>query len=234
MAINSEKLYEAAVDALRSACFYYAGNDGDEAEKLYKLVTKDPDLYIRSTAMPDVRPALTIYAMAKDELGKAKGGSAYSAAKRIIKSVPDVRKGLKGVWTDKQGRQCMCSNALAVRLVKHLEGFETVEGMDLDKVFPSDAMIECELPLPTPGELKMNKKKLTSGGSKGKCGYDFGDGLPMVDAAFLKDIMDILPDAKAYATNNPWRGEKRVETSGIIFRSEAGDALLLPVRKMSA
>lgn len=226
MAINAEKLYENAKEALRLAC--------EKEDVSFEYVAKDPDTFIRTGYFAGIHPALTIYAMAKDELGKAKGGSAYSAAKRIIKSVPDVRKGLKGVWTDKQGRQCMCSNALAVRLVKHLEGFETVEGMDLDKVFPSDTMIECELPLPTPGELKMNKKKLTSGGSKGKCGYDFGDGLPMVDAAFLKDIMDILPDAKAYATNNPWRGEKRVETSGIIFRSEAGDALLLPVRKMSA
>lgn len=225
MAINAEKLYEAAVDALRNAC---------EAEDVsFDHVTKDPDAFLRTGYFPKVHPALTIYAMAKDELGKAKGGSAYSAAKRIIKSVPDGRKDLKGVWTDRQGRQCMCNHAMAVRLIKPLDGFETVEGMDLDKVYPSDTMIECELPLPTPGELKMNKKKLV-GSSRGRYGYDFGDGLPMVDAAFLKDIMDILPDAKAYATNNPWQGEKRVEISGILFHSEAGDALLLPVRKMSA
>ena len=82
--------------------------------------------------------------------------------------------------------------------------------------------------------IKKMEKKDTRWGARGTYVYDFGDDLPMVNAAFLKDIMDILPDAKAYATNNPWRGEKRVETSGIIFRSEAGDALLLPVRKMSA
>ena len=149
MAINSEKLYENAVEALRNAC---------EAEDVnFDYITKDPDAFLRTGYFAKVLPALTIYAMAKDELGKAKGGSAYSAAKRIIKSVPDARKSLKGVWTDKQGRQCMCSNALAVRLVKPLEGFETVEGMDLDKVFPSDTMIEGELPLPTPGDLKLNK-----------------------------------------------------------------------------
>lgn len=233
MAINAEKLYDLARDNLKTVVYGLAKEIGDNGEAMYKNVLRDPDRFSRFYP-GSLSPALEIYTMAKDELGKAKGGSAYSAAKRIIKSVPDVRKGLKGVWTDKQGRQCMCSNALAVRLVKHLEGFETVEGMDLDKVFPSDTMIECELHLPTPGELKMNKKKDTRWSARGIYVYDFGDDLPMVNAAFLKDIMDILPDAKAYATNNPWRGEKRVETSGIIFRSEAGDALLLPVRKMSA
>lgn len=224
MAINAEKLYENAKEALRLAC--------EKEDVSFEYVTRDPDTFIRTGYFAGIHPALVVYAMAKDELGKTKGGSAYAAMKRIVKNVPDSRPGLKGVWTDAEGRQCACHNAMAIRLKTPLEGFDAVEGMDLSKVYPSDDMIERELPLPTPGELKMNKKKLVGAGA-GRCGYDFGDGLPMVDAAFLKDVMDILPDAKAYATNNPWRGESRVQISHILFKSERGDAILLPVRKIS-
>ena len=220
MAINAEKLYENAKEALRLAC---------EAQDVsFEYVTKNPDAFVKT--FPDIVPALTVYLMAKDELGKAKGGSAYNAVKRIVKNVPDVRSNLKGVWTDAEGRQCVCDAYRAIRLAQPVEGFETVEGMDLSKVYPPDERFECELTLPTPGELKINKKKL----SYNAYGYDFGEGLPMVNAAYLKDIMDILPDAKAYATNNPWRGDNRVLSSPIVFRSEKGDAILLPVRKMSA
>ena len=201
----------------------------------YDYVVKNQDAF-KKLSYGDTAAALEIYAMAKDELGKAKGGSAYNAVKRMVKrGAVHKAENFKGVWEDAAGRQCACDGYMAVRMKKHLDGFETVPGMDLEKVFPNDSMIECELPLPTPGELKINKRKLTgSGYYHGECGYDFGDGLPMVNAAYLKDIMDILPGAKAYATNNPWRGDKRVESSAIIFRSEAGDGILLPIRKRAA
>lgn len=224
MAINAEKLYHAAVEALHAACFYYAGNDGEEAEKLYKMVTKDPDTYIKSSAVPDVRPALEIYAMAKDELGKAKGGTAYSAVKRFLKGCSPARPDLNGVWYDAEGRQCMCDGYHAMRLRNPVDGFNEVKGMDLKTVWAGEDDNNTELSIPTPGEVKINKKKL----AMGQDGYDFGDGLPMVNAAYLKDIMDCLPNAKAYV--DPRRGE----LSSIFFRSEDGDALLLPIRKRSA
>ena len=52
--------------------------------------------------------------------------------------------------------------------------------------------------------------------------WNFGEGLPTVNAAFLRDMLDILPDAKLciYGSAN----------SGVWFESPAGDGILLPVR----
>jgi hypothetical protein len=236
MAINTERLYENAKEALRLACISVHDGDIENGEGLYKMMLKDPELYLRASdryAWNNALPALEIFAMAKDALGKAKGGNAYNAVKRFIKGCPDARPDFQGVWYDVEGRQCMCDGYHAIRLVNPVEGFNAVKGMDLDKVFPNDAMIECELPMPTPGEVKIKSIPATSYPYNRKI-YDFGDGLPAVDAKFLKNIMDCLPDAKVYATNNPYRGDKRVEISPVLFRSEKGDAILLPVRKKTA
>lgn len=226
MAINNERLYETACEALRRACVAVHGGNVEDGSKLYGMMTKDPELYYHASDRiywDDALPALEIYVMAKDALGKSKGGTAYSALKRVIKGASDARPGLKGVWTDAEGRQCVCDGYHAIRLKTPVEGFETVAGMDLNNVWVSDAGLVTELPIPTPGELKINKRKLTTGASV----YDFGDGLPLVNAAYLKNIMDCLPDAKAYVTDHPL-------TRPIVFKSDRGDALLLPVRKKAA
>lgn len=227
MAINTERLYETACEALRRACAAVHEKDEDAGNKLYGMMVKDPELYLHASDRiywDAALPALEIYLMAKDELGKAKGGTAYSAVKRFIKGCTDARPDLKGVWVDAEGRQCMCDGFHAIRLVKPVEGFETVPGMDLQKVWVQDTDMDTELPMPTPGDLKINKRKLTGS----RYGYDFGDGLPLVDASLLKNIMDCLPDAKAYVNSS------RGPLSTILFKSEKGDAILLPIRKKAA
>ena len=226
MAINNERLYETACEALRRACVAVHEKDEDAGNKLYGLMVKDPELYLHASDRiywDDALPALEIYMMAKDALGKSKGGSAYSALKRVIKNASDAHPQLKGVWTDAEGRQCVCDCYHAIRLKTPVEGFETVAGIDLSRCWVSDTDLVAELHVPTPGELKINKRKLPGGA----CAYDFGEGLPMVNAAYLKNIMDCLPDAKAYVTSRPMY-------SPIIFKSDRGDALLLPVRKRAA
>ena len=223
--MNYERLYETAQEALRLACISVHGGNEPDGMGLYNLMMKDPELYMRASdnyLWHDALPALVIYAMAKDELGKAKSGTAYGAFKRIIKRNADIRKDLAGVWKDADGRSCVCDGYLAVRLKKPVDGFESAPGMDMEKVFPKDSYFSdpVELALPTPGELKINRKKLTSG----KSVYDFGDDLPMVDASFLKDVMDCLPGAKAITENHATH-------KMIYFTSENGDAILLPVRK---
>lgn len=223
--MNTERLFENASEALRLACL--AVHKGDEVggRDLYNLMVKDPELYLCASdryLWNDALPALEIYNMAKDELGKAKGGTAYSAFKRIIKRISDHRKSLQGVWTDSEGRSCVCDGYLSIRLKKPMEGFESVPGMDLDKVFPNSTYFTdpVDVEIPTPGELKIKKRKLPTG----KAVYDFGEDLPMVDAGFLKDVMDCLPDAKAVT-------ERNSTTRMIYFTSDRGDAILLPIRK---
>lgn len=225
MAINTERLFENASEALRLACISVHKGDEVGGRDLYNLMVKDPELYLCASdryLWNDALPALEIYSMAKDELGKAKGGTAYSAFKRIIKRIPDHLKSLQGVWTDSEGRSCVCDGYLSIRLKKPMEGFESVPGMDLDKVFPNSTYFTdpVDVEIPTPGELKIKKRKLTTG----KAVYDFGEDLPMVDASFLKDVMDCLPDAKAVT-------ERNSTTRLIYFTSDRGDAILLPIRK---
>ena len=227
MAINAERLYENAKENLRLACISVHKGDEKDGDGLFRLMQKDPELYMKASdryLWADALPALEIYSMAKDELGKAKGGTAYSAVKRFLKGCSPARPDLNGVWYDAEGRQCMCDGYHAMRLRNPVDGFNEVKGMDLKTVWAGEDDNNTELSIPTPGEVKINKKKL----ARGTDGYDFGDGLPMVNAAYLKDIMDCLPNAKAYV--DPRCGE----LSSIFFRSEDGDALLLPIRKRSA
>lgn len=221
--MNTERLFENASEALRLACISVHKGDEVGGRDLYNLMVKDPELYLCASdryLWNDALPTLEIYNMAKDELGKAKGGTAYSAFKRVIKRNGDIRKNLCGVWTDGEGRSCVCDGYIAIRMRSPVEGFENVPGVDLDKLWVKDSDLVTEINVPTPGEVKINKKKLANG----KAVYDFGDELPMVDVKLLKDVMDCLPDAKAYITG-------RGTASPIIFKSDRGDALLLPVRK---
>lgn len=221
--MNTERLFENASEALRLACISVHKGDEHDGTELYKMMVKDPELYLHASDRIywyEALPALEIYAMAKDELGKAKSGTAYSAFKRVIKRNGNILKNLAGVWTDSEGRSCVCDGYIAIRMRSPVDGFESVPGIDLEKLWVKDSDLVAELTVPSPGEVKINKKKLTNG----KAVYDFGDELPMVDVKLLKDVMDCLPDARAYITD-------RGTTSPIIFKSDKGDAILLPIRK---
>lgn len=219
MAINSEKLYDLACDNVKQMLLA-DGEKFEEVEHAFAIITKDENIRGVMNMNPRLAPALEIYLMAKDELGKAKSGTAYSAFKRVIKRNGDIRKNIAGVWTDSEGRSCVCDGYIAIRMRSPVDGFESVPGIDLERLWVKDSDLVAELTVPSPGEVKINKKKLTNG----KAVYDFGDELPMVDVKLLKDVMDCLPDARAYITD-------RGTTSPIIFKSDKGDALLLPVRK---
>lgn len=162
---------------------------------------------------------------AGEELHKAKGGSAYSAAKRLASYIPEYRPGCRA-WIDGEGRQCFCSGAFAVRLNTPLEGLpeipEKVEPINYASLFAPQALPSRDLPLPSLGDLKIcmaAQNKPPKGKAKT---YDFGDGLPFVDAEILKNLLTLLPGATA-------RNDK--ELGCIYLSAEAGDAILMPIRK---
>lgn len=53
-------------------------------------------------------------------MNKTELRSATSAANKIIKLIPEVRKDYAGCFYDKQGRQIIISNCIAIRLNEHL------------------------------------------------------------------------------------------------------------------
>lgn len=219
MSINLEKLYENAYKNLHVFCRGYAKeNDLGNGEVFFDAVKKNPSQYTRM--FPAITPAVEIWMDSREALMKSKGGTVYSAVKRIVKRVGEQRASFNGFWIDSEGRQCFCDGYMAVRLKNHVDGFETVPGTNLASVMTMDSEGE-PLALPTPGELKAHVAE-QPGGKYVVKRYDFGSWLPWVDAKLLKDILDIFPNAtaKTYGINKP-----------ILFEDDTGDAILLPIRK---
>lgn len=222
MALNAERVYHNALVALEQ---YFMLIDEENAKKLTEDVRRDPLTFSKVTYRPAESALASILYEAGEELHKSKGGNAYAAAKRLAKQIPDVRPGCRA-WIDGEGRQCFCAPAFAVRLNNPLEGLpeipEKAEPINYASLFKPDALPSRDLPLPSVGDLKVcmaqqNKPK------DGKCKtYDFGDGKPMVNAEFLKALLELLQDATA-------KNDKEIGT--IYLSSEAGDAILLPIRK---
>lgn len=217
--INIEKLYKNACKVLRHACDRLEG-DGSE---FYKKVTEDPEKWLRCNYISDVTDALEIWNMAHEELCKSKGGSVYSALKRIVKSADKgYRSDIQGAWLDSEGRQCVCDGYRAVRLKNPVAGLKEARGLDLTEIMNIEPQ-PTTLELPAPGEMKAYIADPTSRRkSDGTVLYDFGLGLPLVDAKFLKDMMDIFPDAVVTCDGL---------VKPLVFKSDAGDGILLPVRK---
>lgn len=229
MAINLDKLYANACENLRNLCNGLVCEDKsitETAEELYNKAVKDPGMVSRW--YPCLAPAIEIREMAKEEISKSKGGSVYTVLKNIIKKIPEYRPDICGVWLDAAGRQCLCDGYRAYRLLDPVEGLKEVDApthLDLDKVFPAEQP-PTELKLPTTGELKAFIADPSSPRkSDGTVMYDFGEDLPTVNAKYLKDMVDVFPDAVARCdgTNKP-----------IIFISLKGDGLLLPLYKRAA
>ena len=153
---------------------------------------------------------------------KAGNGSALTAAKRIIKAAKGRAK-LEGAWTNADGLQCLCDGIRAVRLKNPLAGLPASSGIDIDRFF-TDAQRGEKLTVPTAAELKQVLAAHKASGSKARPVYDWGDGLPAVDAEYLRDMLAILPGAEIHANECG-------ALSPIYFDDNSGNGLLMPVRK---
>lgn len=226
MALNAERIYHNALVALEQHFRLNADSElSEKAKEWTEKIRRDPLAWSACKYDESIASLASILYEAGEELHKSKGGSAYAAAKRLAKQIPDSRPGCRA-WIDGEGRQCFCAQAFAVRLNKPLDGLpeipEKCEPINYESLFKPDALPSGDLSLPSVGDLKVcmaqqNKPK----DSKCKT-YDFGEGKPMVNAEFLKALLELLPDATA-------KNDKEIGT--IYLSSEAGDAILLPIRK---
>ena len=164
-----------------------------------------------------------------DSCKSAGRGKNLSAAKRIIKSAKSIdnHPELHGAWMA-DGKQCYCDGYRAVRLVDPLpvENIpEHQQPLDIDRIYRGVLQNKGrQLDLPSVGELKAHIKMEKAKPDRDRviC-WDFGD--VKVNASYLIDMLEILPDCVAYA------GESKVSISGIYFESAAGDGILLPCKK---
>lgn len=230
MAINYEKILEkllAAVERLpdeqRDAFNYYTTH----AAELHKCAGYNAGFALADLAA-DLREGI-----AQQTAKTAGRGSARKAALHIFKT--STRDDLRGAW-EQDGKQILCNGYLAIALNTPLNDLPTAENKTFDAlncIEPASRNSGAYLPVPTAAELrayiKQRGAELKAAGMKENVPlYDFGDGLPAVNARFLLDIVEILPGASFRASNY------RPDIGGIYFESAGGFGILLPVRKPAA
>lgn len=163
-------------------------------------------------------------------MNKTELRSATSAANKIIKLTPEVRKDYAGCFYDKQGRQIIISNCIAIRLNEHLPVTEAkIPFGSVDNLFLSACENTKELDLLSLKDLKdyiHNAKECKYRGHKSIV-YDFGEKLPRVNPEYMLLIYKVLGQQNLTAKVNKYKRETRP----IYFSSDRGDAILMPVRK---
>lgn len=186
-----------------------------------------------STLVIDLRE--TIAAEEECKRGRA---APYGAAKRICKRTVDrngYRPSTQGAWIDADGKQCLCDGMTGVRLNSPFKLTvapepECGERFDLDAVIRLVRLNSVALKSPSAAlraKIKSDRAEYkASGRSKYESFvsmYDFGAGLPLVNAEYLLDLLELFPDCEIYAHDNP--------LYPIYFKSASGEAVLCPIRK---
>lgn len=173
-----------------------------------------------------------MYASAQKATGKS-AKTIVSAAKRIVKSAKATKRDtISGVFAniDKDGteRWCVCDGYVGVRFNEPMP----LEEVDTSKCTPFDMSQVCcmpdnakELDLPSLAEIKVYAKtNRVNGDRKGSTKpkpmkIDTEIGL-WVNPELLINIMECLPNAKAFATTRK---------SAIYFKADNGDGVLMPI-----
>ena len=134
------------------------------------------------------------------------------------------RENLRYTFTDDAGRVCGLDGFRAFRIAAPLEGLPVLpdgeQHVDLGRVFPDAAQMN-ELEKPDLLELDALIAYDRKHGGKMAFTYHFGKGLPVLNAVYLRDALRVFPDARLFYKDN---------MSPVLFVSEHGDAVVLPVR----
>lgn len=176
-----------------------------------------------------------------EEAKKSGRNKALAAAKRILKN--SVKHSPKEVTHYVQeyddGTQCVMDAYRAVKfsaknklpLEPMPESIRKCNNLyPIDKCIPRNNNYEVELPsisdLKSYIKIKKAEKKVfKSPNCRTVVMYDFGEGLPLVDAEYLLDIMECLPGARSYLN-----GDNK-ERANIYFTDGENEGVLCPCKK---
>lgn len=214
--------------------------EGDELER-YEYYRKNPEILSGPYAYgaPAILAGL-IRDLERDinaEECRAAGRlSPLKAAQRVLKSAQgNPREALHGAWIT-GGMQCLCDGYRAFRLAEHLPGLPSirdgVEPINVDKyIDPARDGFTQPLQLPDLADIK-SYVKAERARRKGEgirnaapVAWDFGEGLPYVNAQYLIDALELLPGCTCRISAH------RPELGGLYLESPAGDGLLLSCRR---
>lgn len=167
----------------------------------------------------------------KAEAKKTGASKRLKAAESILKRGKARYKDALGYAKTIEGKQYFCDSYAAVCLsadsaLPLQECPESFDYPNVTRMFKGAYNTAINLPNREQLAGYIEIQKVAHKGEKGyKPVFDFGAYLPVVDAQFLLDVMDIFPDA--VCTVNASR--KEINTSYLHFKSSCGEALLCPV-----
>jgi hypothetical protein len=187
---------------------------------------------------PETFALAVIYTEAKAEYNNelAKSAGKLDTKKAAERMITELRQGRlqAGKIKTPDGKYIYCTGCHGIRIA------DAFNVPDWQGATP-EVIIECfntcaqnngeRLTPPSMAELKniirqtKAENKVMGKYAKAPARYDFGEGLPMVDAQRLLDIMQALGEVTiTAAANNP-------TDKGLYLNSNIGDAVLLPIRK---
>lgn len=175
------------------------------------------------------------------EQSAAKSGvlTPFTAARRICKSAMNTqwsRPAHQGAYMDAEGKQCVCDGYRAFRLNTPFVLHQAPDGerTNLEQVIAPTRKNSVPLTLPTVVAVKAGikadraawKAKKPMRNQTFHAYYDFGPGLPRVNAYYLLDFLYLFPEnLQAFAS------EEKPLLTPIYFKSPAGEGILCPARK---
>jgi hypothetical protein len=196
-------------------------------EKMYLMQASSEEW--RNSIINDIIKELKAELL-KDEAKKNGKTQAKKAADNILRQTKDARRD-SGAYIDGAGRQMIGGIYSAVRMYDALPVEELPKNaikIDYNRFFnEASKNAGAELALPSPEELSVyiKSEKAAHKGERGfRVLWDFGDGLPVVDANYLLDMIYLLPDSKCTAAARSIYG-------ALYFESICGDGVLMPCRK---
>lgn len=222
MKLNPETIYDLAADTARAMVGeLFHDRDEETIESIYKNLLKDPKVFMPIPALTSICKLLK---MAGEQMGNEQAGKAAPALRRLVKSGTHEER--RGVFLDEQGRQIACDGFRAVRLNEPVKGIPEVKPFfDFEKMVESRKGDRHDLATPASGELRKEISRQRALKKKDPI-WDFGEGLPAVNASYLLSMLTILPGATLFVCGG--------EASSVWFNSASGDGLLMPVHKKRA
>lgn len=208
-------------------------------QDLYKL--QDFELRVLRSCLDSIRSSVSTEIGRKAAVSSG-GGDAFKVFCRIIRNVPENRPAIHGAFhTLREHFLSVCDGYHAIRLFNNTITppmlAENLTPINLDTLFDSaiSAAGPQRVELPTAKELKAYVKietaKRRANVSK-KYDRDWaplyavsvGSTIRAFNAAYLIDVLEAIPDAAVYASENPKHYD------AIYMKGTDGDALVLPVR----
>lgn len=157
---------------------------------------------------------------------------------KVLNAVDGNRPELLNAWSDNFNRWFVCDGYRAYRLESEPDGLRIILGLKVNSPavharftevhFKIEAMFdECYTNNVVEIPVDINDV-VTAARSKDDITIDLGENFPVVNARYLKDAMEMLPDGKVYCQDNARR-----MFSPVYVKSPDGIALILPIRRES-